>query len=281
MADEVVRCSKINGGKRLRTAPINKKMWQSQHRALLKELIETAANETWPQAEILDCRLRLFYCALVVNIETRNKVVAYDYMDFARRIGEVWETFCKICWETPVNRKVKRLKPPTYGTVKAELLENFATLVAGSQAKNPKDLIREYNRAVELLGNINLKEDEYCSLGDRRLVIDFKSGFGSNEKGNTERLLTVAKIFGTLPEKHECILVVRAAEGEGNNYLQVLKSSGLWKVYCGAEAYKFMQEVTGFDLCAWIHKNINFPEDMEASAHAHLKAAGLTKYLAW
>lgn len=281
MADEVARCSKIVGGKRDKTDPINRKLWRNLYPICLSKLTETAKSEKWLPAQTLDCRLRLFYCSLVVNLESRNQVVAYDYMDFARRIGEVWEAFCKICWEAPVTDQMKRLTSPTFSTVKTELLEAFAKLVAEGRAKNGEVLIREYNRAVELLGNINLKEDEYCSLGERRLVIDFKSGFGSNEKGNTERLLTVAKIFGTLPEAHECILVVRAAEGDGNSYLQVLKSSGLWKVCCGTEAYQFIQEVTGFDLSDWIRKNVDFPGDMETSAYAHLKQEGLTKYLAW
>jgi hypothetical protein len=281
MAVEVARCTKIIGSKRDKTGPINKKLWRNLYPACVSQLTETAKSGAWLPAQMLDCRLRLFYCSIVVNLESRNKIVAYDYMDFARRIGEVWEAFCKICWSAPATNKIKRLTPPTFSVVKTELLETFAKRVAEGQAKNGEVLVREYNRAIELLGNINLKEDEYCSLGNRRLVIDFKSGFGSNEKGNTERLLTVAKIFGTLPEAHECILVVRAAEGDGNNYLQVLKSSGLWKVYCGTEAYGFIQEVTGFDLSAWIRKNVDFPGDMETSAYAHLKQAGLTKYLAW
>ena len=49
------------------------------------------------------------------------------------------------------------------------------------------------------------------------------------------------KIYGLLPESHEFVLVVRAAEDEGNNYLQVLKTSGLWKVCCGPAAYELTQ----------------------------------------
>ena len=136
-------------------------------------------------------------------------------------------------------------------------------------------------KAIDLLGNINLTEDEYCSVGQERIVIDFKSGFGSNEKGNTERLLTVAKIYGLLPEKHKCVLVVRAAEEEGNNYLQVLKSSGLWEVCCGTDAYEFINGVTGFNLAAWIHRDVAFHTDMEKGAYQHLRDENLTRYLAW
>ena len=120
-----------------------------------------------------------------------------------------------------------------------------------------------------------------CAVGDKRFVIDFKSGFGSNEKGNTERLLTVAKIYRLLPDQHECALVVRAAEDEGNNYLQVLKSSGLWKVCCGSDAYAFIQSLTQFDLADWIRKNVAFREDMQTEAYRHLEQQSLTKYLSW
>jgi hypothetical protein len=281
MASEVKRCQQITGVKRDKTNPVNHKLWRVLYADHLSKLEELAKSELWSSDQVLDGRLRLFYCALVVNLETRNSVVAYDYMDFARRIGEVWESFCKICWEAPANKALKRLTSPTFAKVKAELLAAFAKLVNEGHPSNSDDLIREYTRIVEILGNINLKEDEYCSEGDRRIVIDFKSGFGSNEKGNTERLLTVAKIFGVLPEKHECVLVVRAAEGDGNNYLQFLKSSGLWKVYCGKDAYKFIQSVTGFDLASWIHANVDFKKDMETSAYTHLLDSELTKYLAW
>lgn len=277
----VSRCRLIKGSKTDKTSPANRELWKVLYRVFLADLNAYAEEEKWESARLIDCRLRLFYCALVVNLETRNKIVAYDYMDFARRVGEVWESFCKICWETSPDGNLKRMAPPTFASVKAELLAVFAKLVEEGNPSNAKEVIAEYNKVVETLGNINLKEDEYFAIGDERYVIDFKSGFGSNEKGNTERLLTVAKIFATLPEKHECILVVRAAEDEGNNYLKVLKSSGLWKVYCGPEAYEYMRKVTGFDLSSWIRDNIDFKSDMETSAYQHLSDSDLIKYLVW
>ncbi len=161
------------------------------------------------------------------------------------------------------------------------MLDRFSELAAAGRATNSKAIVEQYKQAIDLLGNINLKEDEYCAVGQQKLVIDFKSGFGSNEKGNTERLLTVAKIYRLLPGSHECVLLVRAAEGEGNNYLQVLKTSGLWKVFCGRATYEFIKALTGFDLSAWIRKNVSFHEDMETLAYQHLEQEALTKYLEW
>ena len=122
-----------------------------------------------------------------------------------------------------------------------KITRRISALAAAGHPTNGKAILKQYQQAIDLLGNINLTEDEYCMVGEKRFVIDFKSGFGSNEKGNTERLLTVAKIYGLLPESHECVLVVRAAEDEGNNYLQVLKTSGLWKVCCGPAAHEIHQ----------------------------------------
>ncbi len=280
MEDEVRRCQTVKGAKRTRTDPVNKLLWGKLFPELMAELKGKAFTEKWSAEKRLDAMLRVFYCSLVVNLETRNKVVAYDYMDFARRIGELWEAFCKVCWEAPVNQKLRHLKPPTFKSVKETLLRDFAELAKGT-GKASGAIVREYEKAVDLLGNINLTEDEYCALAEKRYVIDFKSGFGSNEKGNTERLLTVAKIYRLLPEDHTCILAVRSKEDEGNNYLQVLKSSGLWTVYCGAAAYGFMRSLTGFALAGWIGKNISFREDMETEAYRHLHAQDLTKYLMW
>jgi hypothetical protein len=281
IAGEVARCSRISGAKRTKTDPVNKKLWKDLYPKLLETLRASAVAQAWPSERLLDSLLRLFYCSLVVNLEARNRVVPYDYMDFARRVGEVWEDFCKVCWDAPVNQQLRRLRPPDFASVRQQLLTRFSELVEAGHPTNKLAVMREYQRAIDLLGNINLTEDEYCSVGQQKFVIDFKSGFGSNEKGNTERLLTVAKIYGLLPDTHQCVLAVRAAEGEGNNYLQVLKSSGLWKVCCGSDAYDFIKALTGFDLAAWIRRDVAFREDMETEAYCHLTSAHLTKYLAW
>src|SRR5437764_66757 len=113
MAEQIARCKRITGAKRTKTKPINNKLWRDLYVNLLADVTATAAKEKWASERLLDCQLRLFYCSLVVNLASRNQVVAYDYMDFSRRVGEVWEGFCKLCWNAPVNSQLKRLKPPT------------------------------------------------------------------------------------------------------------------------------------------------------------------------
>jgi hypothetical protein len=110
MADEIARCKNITGAKTKKTSPINKKLWGDLFPNLCADLAATAAKEKYTSQLLLDCQLRLFYCALVVNLESRNQIVAYDYMDFSRRIGEVWEDFCKVCWESAI---LMSLWPPT------------------------------------------------------------------------------------------------------------------------------------------------------------------------
>src|SRR5438046_2013226 len=88
MAAEIQRCIALKGAKTVKTVPINKRIWRDLYPAMLAELRAKATADKWPAARLLDCALRLFYSALVVNLESRNRVVPYDYMDFARRIGE-------------------------------------------------------------------------------------------------------------------------------------------------------------------------------------------------
>ena len=58
------------------------------------------------------------------------------------------------------------------GRLRSNLLDKFASAIRASGARDQDVLIREYQRVLDLLGNINLKEDEYCSAGEKRIVID-------------------------------------------------------------------------------------------------------------
>lgn len=88
----------------------------------------------------------------------------------------------------------------------------------------------------EIVGEINMKEDEVFRKADIPYVIDFKSGFGSNEKGNMLRLLTVGRAYHIWDHRTKLMLLVR--QDENNNYLKVLRRSNLWEVYTGADTYK-------------------------------------------
>lgn len=62
---------------------------------LLSRLDNTAQIEHWSNERKLNSILLLDYTMYVVMLEFRNKVWPYEYMAFARRIGELWEPFCK------------------------------------------------------------------------------------------------------------------------------------------------------------------------------------------
>lgn len=78
--------------------------------------------------------------------------------------------------------------------------------------------------------------DLHFTDGITKYVVGFKSGFGSNEKGNTNRLLLVGSMYNYIEtESYQCALFVRSVEN--NHYLTALRNSGVWNVFCGVEAY--------------------------------------------
>ncbi len=144
-----------------------------------------------------------------------------------------------------------------------------------------QELKRYYNKVWSLVssGEIQLELDLHFSYNDQKYVVDFKSGFGSNEKGNTNRLLLVATIYQNLDENYKCLLFVRAEEN--NSYFNTLKNSGIWDAYCGNEAYQKVKEYSGYNLKLWTEKNIDWATDFNTETTAHLTAGNLLQYLLW
>ena len=130
-------------------------------------------------------------------------------------------------------------------------------------------------------GGINLNLDLHFEKNGKHYNCDFKSGFSSNEKGNTNRLLLVASIFNYLGENDRQIIFVSQKESENNHYLQTLKNSKYWTVYCTEECYKAIFDFTGFDLRNWLNQNAQWEADISDSFRKHLKENDLLKYLTW
>jgi hypothetical protein len=95
------------------------------------------------------------------------------------------------------------------------------------------------------------------------------------------RLLLVASIYEAINENHKCEIYVRAKEESNNRYLQTLKNSQLWSVYCGVEAYERMEEHTGFEMKKWINRNISWEDDFDRKTISHLLNNNLGTYLKW
>ena len=77
------------------------------------------------------------------------------------------------------------------------------------------------------------------------------------------------------------MLFVRANEDDNNHYLQTLKKSGIWDVFCGSETYEQIALYSGFDLSTWIQNNIDWSGDLSSETIQHFKDNDLEKYLTW
>ena len=175
--------------------------------------------------------------------------------------------------------------PPLFSTVRVGLrneIEGYIAALNLSKAEI-KELLEYYDKVWILVdsGEISLQLDFHARINNRRVNIDFKSGFGSNEKGNTNRLLMVATIYQKLGESYDNVLLVRAREDLNNDNFKKLKNSTVWHAYCGTEAYLKIGEYTGFDLQAWIKQNIDWPADLLPSTITHFTENDLMKYLEW
>ena len=76
-------------------------------------------------------------------------------------------------------------------------------------------------------------------------------------------------------------MFIRQKEEENNHYLQTLKNSGYWEVFCADEAYGKMKEFTGFDLRKWLDENADWENDIDKELRQYLQKNNLLKYLTW
>jgi hypothetical protein len=252
-------------------------------RVTLIEIIEQKGRkENWTNQEILECVLMVTYCNYVVMLEVRHSVWAYEYMAFSRRIGELWEPFCKLTFEYPIN-DLELFVPPLFADVKKQLADEIKTYIDSLQLSESEkqQLLKYYDKVWGLVtsGEIQLELDLHFIYQNIKYVVDFKSGFGSNEKGNTNRLLLVASIYNNIETDYQPLIFVRSAEN--NNYFNTLKNSGIWNAFSGAETYLEIQKYSGYDIRNWINENINWEEDLEANFVKHLRKNDLLQYLTW
>lgn len=229
--------------------------------------------------------LLLTYVSYIVMLEYRNLIWNYEYMAFSRRIGELWEPMCKLPFEYPIN-ELNMYIPPNIEDIKRKLESEINGVIDNlmiSQEEKER-LLRYYQAMWGLInnsGNISLTLDLHFEQYREYFDVDYKSGFSSNEKGNTNRLLLVASIYKILPDKHNNLIFVRQKEEENNHYLQTLKNSGLWGVYCADEAYQKIKEFTGFDIKEWMNTNMDWINDITPEFREYLSKNDLLKYLNW
>ena len=250
---------------------------------LLSNLLETAQKEHWENVEILECILMVTYTNYVVMLESRNSVWEYEYMTFSRRIGELWEPFCKLCFVYPLTN-IRLFVPPLFSEVKQNLTTEINVYIDKLKLEtNERNQLKKYYDKVWNLvtsGEIQLECDLHFTDGQKKYVVDFKSGFGSNEKGNTNRLLLVGSIYRNIDtENYQCMLFVRQAEN--NHYLTTLQNSGIWDTSCGVSTYQKIQQYTGFDIHSWIEQNIDWMNDFVLEMRNVIVNNHLKDYLVW
>jgi len=247
-------------------------------------ILSKAKRDSWGRNQTLRSLLTSTYCAQVVMLDLRNEVWPYEYMAFSRRIGELWEHFVSIPFSHSVT-EITPFVPPLFSQVRASLrkeIEDYIRELPLPEGEK-SELLKYYEKVWILVdsGEISLHLDLHVEIRGRKVNIDFKSGFGSNEKGNTNRLLMVATIYRNLEEEYENVLLVRAQEDQNNHYFQTLKRSQVWDAYCGAEACDKIGEYTGFDLKAWIRQNIDWESDLLPESITHFRDNNLLQYLRW
>lgn len=265
-----------------KASALNKAIIQSRDN-LLVILNEKARTEQWTNSEILECVLMITYTNDVVMLESRNSIWEYDYMAFSRRVGELWEPFCKLCFRFPLT-SISSFVPPLFSEVKENLTTEITTYIdtLSIQAGEKEQLKRYYDKVWNLVtsGEIQLECDLHFTDGRTKFIVDFKSGFGSNEKGNTNRLLLVGSIYHNIEsENYKCLIFVRSTDN--NHYLTTLQNSGVWETSCGTETYSKIHQFTGFDIHHWIDNNIDWMRDFTPLMRDTITRNNLQNYLIW
>ena len=229
--------------------------------------------------EIQQRLLVLQYCTSVASLEYRHQVWPYEYMALSRRVGELWERFCCAAWDVPSKPSVKRMEAPSFLEVGKKIRDTLAQHKV--EAATRKEINAVLDILFELLGTISMDEDEVFTVGGVPHVIDFKSGFGSNEKGNTLRLLAVGRAYKLWNKDTQLFFLVR--QEVNNNYLNVIRRSGIWDVRCGLAAYKTIDDLTGSDIAGLRDKIFAFETDLSPEFWRYLSShlSDLTSYLRW
>ena len=220
----------------------------------------------------------LQYCVSVASLEYRHAVWPYEYMALSRRVGELWERFCSSAWDITSQPNVKRMEPPSFDDVLSRITDD---ILSASKDAERDSVAKTIDDIKDFIGEINMVEDEVFTVGNVPHVIDFKSGFGSNEKGNMLRLRAVGKAYRLWNRDTKLLFLVR--QEQNNNYLEVIKREGLWDVHCGSDAYSQIDAITGSDMNEIRREVIDFESDLSAQFWSDLNShlSDLSGYLRW
>jgi len=266
-----------------RTSEINSRI-KAVAEQLRSHVLQIAQKNSWDNKTILETLLMIQYAESLSALECRNNFWSYDYMSFSRRMGELWEKYCYLCFEYPCNA-IQLFTPPLFDDLKQFLTSEFEEYINKLPISEIQkiELLKYYAKVWKIVvsGDINLQLDCHFTDGEFKYNIDFKSGFGSNEKGNTNRLLLVGTLYSFFQKNYRCILLVRSEEDDNNHYFRTLKQSIIWEAYCAQEAYMKIYEYTGFNLASWFHENVHWQNDLSPEFVHHICSQNLMKYIQW
>lgn len=266
-----------------KASEINKKIKYKKD-LMISNLQELAEYKNWDKQRILHEILLITYSSYIVMLEFRNRVWPYEYMAFARRIGELWEPFCKLVFEYSI-KDLSIIDSPKFDNIQNQIKSKALNYIENLEISNEEKTELKNQYLIPWLmvdsGGIKLSLDLHFEQNGIHYNCDFKSGFSSNEKGNTNRLLLVASIYNSLGDIEKTLLFVRQPEDENNHYLQILKKSPYWQVYCSNNTYEIIEQFTGFNLKKWINDNIDWQNDIDYDFKKHLIKNDLIKYLTW
>jgi len=254
--------------------------------SLVHNIIQVSDIENWPLEIKLKSILLVNYISIVISLDYRHRVWPYEYMAFSRRIGELWESFISICFIHTCDLTLRLNTPPLFADVRNNMQQDIVNYIDHiTISETEKQTLKSYYEKVWLMvdaGNIKLELDMHSENSTDHFNIDFKSGFGSNEKGNTNRLLVVASIYNNIiSTDYRNLMLVRTPLEENNNYLTTISDSGLWEVYCHNEAYEIIRELTSFDILGWVNVNIDWENDLSEQTVNDLRNDNLITYLNW
>ena len=157
-----------------KASALNKEIIKSKEN-LLSIVEETARSQHWSNSEILECVLMITYTNDVVMLESRNAVWQYDYMAFSRRVGELWEPFCKLCFKYPSTR-IASFVPPLFSEVKSSLTKEIITYIDGLtiSLSEKAQLKRYYDKVWGLVtsGEIQLECGLHFTYGATKYIVD-------------------------------------------------------------------------------------------------------------
>lgn len=104
---------------KIRAAQINKEM-KAHRDSKVKVITRIAQAEGWEKQALLNEILLITYASYIAMLEYRNKIWEYEYMSFARRIGELWESFCKLVFEFSL-KPLTMLEPPKFDDIQMQI----------------------------------------------------------------------------------------------------------------------------------------------------------------